>query len=200
MMWKRKMIDSYTTHNHHDFNARYSNTYGWLLREDNGKPLFVHLIEADGERLYFDIGTDFKYHAEVDGGARFEFIPVNKGWFATTDDDLVFLCRLPARQWKRGISENNTRATSLLGMRSVRITYDLLESIFNAKDIFPKETSVGTLISRHFVISKSGVVYFYNQSVGVFDKGTIILDTGLNITQELNDAIKRANLNYSVKV
>ena len=194
------MIDSYTTNNHHDFNARYSNTYGWLLRDDKEKPLFVHLIEADGERLYFDSGTDFKYHAEVDGGVRFEFIPVNKGWFTTTNGDVVFLCRLPARQWKRGISEHNTRATSLHGMRGLRINYDLLASIFNANDKGAKEVRNGTLISRHFVISNTGVVYFYNQSVGVFDKGTIILDTGRNITQELNDAIKRANLNYSVKV
>lgn len=195
------MIDSYTSSNHHDFNARYAGTYGWLLSDKvSGERSFVHLIEADGERLTFDMGGSLVYNTNINSGVRFQFIPVSRGWFASKDGRVLFLERIPARQWKRGISSQNTTVRDSNGLMGVKLTYAVLSDIFTKDDHrSPYKPSEPYCISQHFAINPYNQVYCFNIHVGDLKGNTITLNDTLSVAQELRDAIRRANLAFLVE-
>lgn len=195
------MIDTYTTNNHHDFNARYAGTYGWLLNdEDPTSKSFVHLIEADGVTLHFDMGGTIVYNSKINSGVRFQFIPVNRGWFDTTEGSVVFLERVPARQWKRGISSSNTQIRDSASLRQQKISYKLLHSVFTKDDHKP-EYSPGKAfcISRHFAINEYNAVFCFNTNVGSLYGDNIVLNNSLPILQELRDALRRVKSSFTVE-
>ena len=195
------MIDTYTSSNHQDFNARYAGTYGWLLNdEDPDRKDFVHLVEADGTQLHFDMGGSIVYNSKIDSGVRFQFIPVNRGWFTGVNDEVVFLERIPARQWKRGISSNNTSIRSSISLSGIRLSYKVLHSIF-MKDDHPPEYREGKAfcISRHFAINEVNSVFCFNVNIGSLRDGVITLNSQLAVQQELRDALRRVNLPFTVE-
>lgn len=196
------MIDTYTSNNHTDFNARYSNTYGWLLPDgEGGRKTFVHLKEADGTHMYFDTGTNMSYSAKIDTGVLFNFIPVDRGWFTSNDGRVLFLQRVPERQWKRGISSHNTRITNIDGMFNERLSHSILENIFtNEETIIPFTKGKPFRISKHFAIASKQHVYFYNQHIGYLVDDVLEVGSVHQVEQELGDAIKRSNLDFKVKV
>jgi hypothetical protein len=196
------MLDTYTTNNHTDFNARYSNTYGWMLPDGvGGRKVFVYLKEVDGLYLYFTTGSSMVYNAKIDQGVMFNFIPVDRGWFTTQGGSVLFLQRVPERQWKRGISPNNTRITNIEGMFSEKLSYTLLEAIFsNEGTIMPYKKGSPFRISKHFAISSHQNVYFYNQHIGYLVDDTLEIGKQHLVEQELSDAINRNNLTFKVKM
>lgn len=193
------MLDTYTSDNHRDFNARYSETYGWL--HDGDKKHFVFLTHTDGNAVYFNRSGDVSYSALINKGVIFEFIPVDRGYFTTIDGAVYYLSRVPARQWKRGISETNTVVRDLNNL-TVPITYKLLASIFNPEHSPHKFTGDNNngqfIISKHFAVNV-GVVLFYNQPVGFYRDGIIRLASDLVFT-ELQDTINRNNLPLKVTI
>jgi hypothetical protein len=185
------MRDSLTSSNHRDFGARYSQTFGWLVTGE--KKQFVYLQEVEDSRIYFTINnSSTRFHARMDAGVMFEFLPVNHGWFNTDDHQTYLLQRVPARQWKRGISIGNTQVgfLDLPGARN-EPTFDVLERIFSSKVGYSSPITSRGAISKHFAINKAGNVLFYNTPVGVYDpKGVIKLDNSL-VRQELTDLLRR---------
>lgn len=197
------MRDTYTSENHRDFNARYANTFGWLIQ--GSRQNLVQMLDGDAERFLFTMGTAQTYTAYIDGGAVFEFIPVKMGWFNTKDGNIVFLERHPARQWKRGICQDNTWAYKWesYGVVAERITYQLLESIFVSPITTTKEYILEKIearkpvaISQHFAIA-NGYVYFFKNTIGTMKDNTIKLNNS-NIKQELSDCIRRLGLEWSI--
>ena len=197
------MIDSLTRANHGDFNRRYVQTYGWLLNNDKKK--LVYVTNSDDMYVYFRTGGDMEYHAVRDTGVQFEFIPVNRGWFNTYDSSNVYyLQRVPARQWKRGISSGNTQIQHWVdgrGLMPIKMSYEILEKIFNVgfdphipKD--PMKTPVA--LSKDFAILGENI-YFNDQVVGVRKENVLLLHTDL-VQQELSDLINRRGYKYTVKV
>jgi hypothetical protein len=139
------------------------------------------------------------YSSRINSGVEFQFIPVNRGWFSSTSGEVYFLQRVPERQWKRGISQNNTRITNIDGMYSEKIGYNLLASIFNLKETITYQAGKPFCISKHFAISQKGIVYFYTTRVGAIKDNIITIGTEHNVLQELNDAINRNKLPFKVK-
>lgn len=194
------MLDTPTSDNYRDFGARYSNTYGWLLRPSRPKR-FVKLLDCDEDELRFRTSeTGTVYNAAVDSGVEFEFQQVEKGLYQVKDN-IYYLARVPARQWKRGICRANTDVQMLteFGFKDVEVKdYDLFNAIFSApiNHLYQPEVALGRspiLLSKHFCLSPPGVVYFYNISIGVWDKtGAITLTVGYEtVSQELSDVLRR---------
>lgn len=193
------MKDSLTTSNSGDFSQRYAGTYGWLHLE--GKREFVYVADVDNRRCYFNKAGDVQYHANADTGVIFEFIPVDKGWFNTTDGKLYFLQRRPARQFKRGIAETNTGVFDDR-MRQVKLTYKLLATIFeDGFDAWSHKTLARPgALSKHFAITdNNGTIMLYDAKIGQVVDGVVVLENNLFL-QELQDTLKRKNMSAKVIV
>lgn len=196
------MKATYTRYNARDFIQRYVDTYGWLLR-DEGSRKFVHITRAEEGRLYYETDGTSEYYATQDRGQVFEFIPVKKGWFNTSNGEAVLLSRVPARQWKRGISGSNTDIRRLVNGEFLLqrfVDYKELSSIFNDdfnKNNYPAKFDIGA-ISKHFCIDKNNQLWFYDSNVGKLEADTFILDNNI-IEQELRDLIKRRGWKFNVQ-
>lgn len=185
------MKATYTRYNARDFIQRYVDTYGWLLRDD-GSRKFVHITQAEEGRLYYETDGSVEFYARQDGGQIFEFIPVNKGWFNGTDGP-VFLSRVPARQWKRGISGSNTEIQKFNGgvLQNYILNYTELSKVFNddfnVKN-YPNTFKSGAL-SKHFCLVNNNL-WFYDTVIGILEGTTFKLSNDI-VAQELKDLIKR---------
>ena len=198
------MIDSLTSLNHGDFSARYRGTYGFFLTEP-GTKLLVNVTFVDRREARFTDIRGGEYSAYADSGLKFEFIPVNRGFF-NTEQHSYFLNRIPARQWHRGICGNNT-AILLLGHKWQTLSgssdafFAALQSIFvdpppDIKEVFTQymtDKRPSCALSKNFLLH-NGDVYFLRQQVGTIDKAAKIkLESDL-VVQEVKDAIKRADI------
>lgn len=189
----------FTSRDFRDFAQRYQETYGWLERD--GKPsILVKLKSVREDKTIFIDKNSFEYAALSDRGNFFSFLPVSKGSYLYLNT-IVVVQRIPARQWKRGICENNTSVRDLDGVY-YDINFSLLETIFgntenNTIKKF-KETLVGDLVlfNHQFSIYKNGV-YVYNLYIGEYFQGTIKLINEI-FAQELTDIITKERLPISI--
>lgn len=200
------MLDSYTHENMRDFGPRYADTYGFLVKPDQTKQL-VYISENDRNAVYFRCQDDgLQFHANIDSGVQFEFIQVDRGFFTGSDGNIYFMCRVPARQWKRGIGRNNTSLKLLTenGLTNQKLSLHLLSLIFNRKqsylydDLLPTQNFIA--LSKHFAMTTKKV-YFFETEIGTVDHQSqvISVDSEYKVTQELNDVIRRNGYSYTVK-
>jgi len=197
------MKDSLTSINHHDFRARYQGTYGYYIDSDTNKRLPVYVANCNQYRVTFSDITGRELHVNVNSGIDFEFVPVDRGFFQVLKD-VFYLERIPARQWKRGICPENTRAYAL-GDR-LRITaVNYLEVITNMIPLACEsgwelsKTGYPAALSKHFAISAANVLYFYYKEIGTVDhkKNSIKLHNDL-LLQEVSDLFRRSSMDVRV--
>lgn len=190
------MIASLTSRNHQDFRARFLGSFGYITLSD-GKKKLVKVTNVSEDQVTFKAGDLFDYYAKVDSNFRFEFIPVTRGWYNTTDGKCRLLTRLPHRQWHRGIHSDNTGIFDIFE-RNYPVDYDNLSKIFvpgfNNWE-YNKEQSE-CAISKFFAVTKSRV-YFLNRSIGTI-KNDLITLVDNTVKQELMDTIKRNNIPIKV--
>lgn len=193
------MLDTPTSNNYRDFHARYHNTYGWILRPGRDKQ-FVKLLECDETELRFTLDDGMTHHVNVDSGVMFEFQQVERGFYRV-NDDIWYLARVPARQWKRGICVANTQLM-LLDKSGKRWWvpedrgFDTFKVILTTPQNYACTGSKykHKLLSKHFCVTSAGHVYFYQQQIGNELEGRIKLtESGQIVQQELRDVIKRNN-------
>ena len=142
-----------------------------------------------------------------DTGVEFEFIPVNRGW-AHTGEKAYYFSRVPARQWKRGISTGNT---TLWEFGEFSTFADASHEMFSILSKISQSHLDGSFyrwlgkeitscaLSKHFALNSSDKLFFFDQPVGKFsrEENSFILDTSV-IYQELMDLIRRRNLGVGV--
>jgi len=206
------MIDSPTSSNVNDFKQRYQNVIGWYIDNESGKKILVRVHAVGPERVTFVDQAQHTYYAVVDGGVKFEFLPVEKAWRNTADQS-YYVHRIPARQYRRGISEENTICSSL-GFMETAYGDDLnwTKRIFSAYS-YPQEYKKevdrfladkrpnGVAISPHFAIGKRQV-FFNNLVIGSYSttaKDIKLSEVGLIVEQELRDCIRRNNYPFIVR-
>jgi len=195
------MYDTYTQENQRDFAARYCDTFGWLIDEKRNNKRLVYLAETDGDHLYFysQLGG-VKQHTIAGAGVMFEFIPVDHGWFKADNGAIYLLTRVPARQWKRGISRSNTSITGITG-NNVPVNFEVMSSIFNEKNpqTYTYSSARPIALSKHFAIDAKKNVFFYDSLIGTEDNGIITLKNN-HVLQELQDLVRRKKLPLEIKV
>lgn len=198
------MIDTPTTANLQDFKQRYSGVLGWYISEEDKSKILVTVSNVSNERVTFRDQHGGTYYAFVNGGVRFEFLPVEKSW-RNTEDACFFLYRIPARQWKRGICADNTSITSastLLGMWNTdgeRTWADRIFKIFSFNNTYREEVlkflegkRTTVAISPHFAIL-SNHIFLHNINIGTYKNNVITLTDGM-LLQELTDTIRRMGI------
>ena len=200
------MRDTLTSGWTDDFRKRYAGSYGWY--EGNGKTLLVKVLEVESEYMTFEDVKGIEYKAYTDSGVIFNFLPVTRGWYTGTDGKCYYMCRIPAKQWCRGINNSNTFigkyqqyynricATSWGLNTLINIFDNKVDAAFTKNQIKSfLEGEVKSCVASRFFMFNNKDVYFLNQLVGTIDKNTktIQLSTPL-IEQELKDLMVRNNI------
>lgn len=198
------MLDTLTLYNRDDFVQRYSQSYGWFLHPEKKQKVLSYIRKVDRERVVFVTSTgEFFAYAGTD--VQFEFLPITRGWFYGPSG-LVFLQRIPAKQFCRGISDKNTmvmEVNSLGKLVEGNLSLALLEDVFNpimqGKSFrsYLEGTLRGFVLSQYFALV-ANKVYFYNHLVGEFTNNNEIILSNPMIAQELSDTICRNNLPIKV--
>lgn len=201
------MKDSYTDSNAADFKQRYQGTFCWYLNPEGNGRLLVRIDSVNSGEVRFTDIYSRSLAAARNSGVEFEFSPVERGWHTTTDGTLFLTERIPARQWKRGICEDNTALFSFnKGMLVGLPVRDYLFKFYCNLDTKNEHKEAralanrGAVINRHFAISPGNVFMFYSKQEGTFnpDKKEIVLSNKM-ILPEVKDALRRENLNFSVR-
>ena len=198
------MRDSLTSRNAGDFNQRYNRSIGWLLDEKTKERKVLVVIRAvDHAKVTFTDLHGINYYANADQNIEFEFIPIDRGYFMGTDDALYYLQRVPARQWTRGISFQNTGVSRYASgrWRAEDATLQILHPILTNKNNygFVEGRKVNAL-SKHFAIADNSVL-FLQQNIGTYNldggKHSVVLN-GKLVFQEFLDVIRRKGYPISV--
>jgi len=176
-----------------DFHQRYKDTFGWFERE--GKPsVLVKLVSIEAHGLEFVDEQGFRYNAYPDKGNFFTFLPVVKGCYLF-GDKVVTVERIPARQWRRGICNDNTSITNTAGY-FYSVDFPIIKAIFtgqnNTIERYKLAKQLPVLLNSQFHIEHEGV-FVYNKRIGNFGDDTIILDDSV-FSQELGDLMKQHQL------
>ena len=193
------MKERFTSAGAEDFRRRYENTFGWILLRNERQ--FAEIKEVSEFEVKFSLGGNVNFYISADAPIDFEFAPLNRAWYNTPEKNKIYYVeRLPARQWKRGICNTNTRIVNSL-LAEEDISYDVLKSIYDPVTPYPKGTlnnATAVALSPHFAIS-AGNIFFYQDQIGVYDyAGVITLDNDL-VLQELSDLILERDLNIKVR-
>lgn len=195
-----------------DFRQRYEGTYGFFSDHKTGKRLLVHLERVDLEdsprKVVFRDrrGVDFSIKADVQDEIGFEFLPP-KSAFYNTMNGVYYVERVAARQFRRGICDNNCNVYILneRGFRRSGVNFDTLSAIFErpieiqaAIERF-KTGALPALALSPFMAILDGTLYMYKEPIGTLQENTITLkEGGMLFITELQDALKTLQLNYQV--
>lgn len=179
----------FTSEGYRDFSQRYSGTFGWLERKDKN-PVLVQLQNVNSDELTFIDANRIEYFARSDRDNWFSFIPVKKGSYLYKDG-IVVVQRRPARQWKRGICEDNTTITTLGDKQPLSVTFDILSNIFSPQYNYTVEKFRSfkggdlVLFNNQFSIYNN-VMYLYDIPIGQYKEGKLVLESDV-FQQEVKD-------------
>jgi len=180
-----------------DFGPRYQDTYGYL-HLPAGKRL-VQIISNNDEAVYFrQEDNGFNFHVAIDSALEFEFLPVNMGFYNTNEGNVYFMQRVAARQWRRGISRNNTAMYHVHQgqFNGTRPSLALLNNIFNSvQDYHNVQTSQDSFaLSRHFAVT-GDYLFFYKEQIGTRKENVLSVHAKCLCLQELQDCLQRNHAN-----
>lgn len=189
------MKDTLTYENLRDFNQRYSQSYGYLLK-DNGTrlPVFITNVSEDGAEFQSLDGVEF--NAKCGSGVTFEFAQIARRIWLSMEGQLLCTSRIPQRQWQRGISAGNTQCYHLThkGPMQAHINHTVMRGILF--DNPNKQTKGNILLSDQFAISGE-LVYLYHHVIGEYDVDNKIVKLEKQFSmfqQEVIDATKPFNI------
>lgn len=193
------MREEFTRNGAGDFSRRYQGTYGYFLSGE-GKKVMVQVDQVGEEQVHFTDKNKNPYTANADRGNVFEFIPVERGLYDCAAD-MIYVDRRPARQWKRGICNENTYLYSFSSGDNVSVVFNRLEAVFggdksnNLQDWLNKKRT-GVAFNRQFGVW-NGLLYLYNRVIGKIVKDVFKVDP--IFVQEMKDIVRDLELKFKVE-
>ncbi|HET8685655.1 MAG TPA: hypothetical protein VFM18_03190, partial [Methanosarcina sp.] len=198
------MHDSLTSNNWRDFQQRYQGTYGWL--DNKGKEIPVHIQNVSDRMVTFQglDGSEFFSYADKD--VKFRFAPLRRRLIiGGRTKSLLYITRHPARQWSRGICDNNTKIYTCGPdgrARAVSVNARNVEDVLLGENINEAVTDGQRILKLGDTFAINGqYVWLYSTPIGTFADNTISLAprTGGDLfQQELRDIIR--DFKYDIKV
>lgn len=170
------MFEKFMSNNAENFRQRYEGTYGFF-RNQTGKRLLVKLNTISDHRVDFEDAHGITYHlsADSENNIGFEFIPPASGWY-NTPEGAVFMQRVAARQFHRGVTAKNINLFTLHSglLTEKRLTFDLLSSMYET-GITPAEAISSNMkkgsvaLSRQFAIDTTKkLIYLLSEGIGSY--------------------------------
>lgn len=206
------MIDSLTRQNAGDFRQRYNGTFGYYTINEGprkGNKILVRLTDVNDSQVTFIDSRGSEYYVYADSGIPFEFLPLEKRVANTAKGNVIYGCRVPARQWSRGVSERNTSIINLQSRMAVSVNFVNLEALYSAEDNYPtafsefvKGSRKGAALDKKFSIIKNPDetinVKLFNSDIGVFSDGVAKIIPLFK--QEFSDMVSRSKFDIKVEV
>lgn len=190
------MRDTITSANSEDFRQRYEGTLGWLVTGPSSKKL-VKLTEYDEDAMHFVTAEDAEGYVLIDSGVEFEFIQVKRKIYQWDDGTLALLERVPARQFKRGISVDNTHIWKWVTSRGWLRENLNLRTLNKCMNDRPLRTGPYIKINDYFSIA-DGKVFIFRTEIGSINSEGLIKMSDDAFKQELADAIRREKFSYGL--
>lgn len=162
------MIDNLSNHEESDFLRRYQDTYGWMIKGDTKTLIQVRNID-EGMLTLRDANLEYINIPVDDDGPDFEFLSVEKKLFAYRNS-IYLASRVPARQWRRGVCESNTRIQLVGGRAQLDVDHATVTAMF-APATYPKQVPCGWLLSHQMAIVESRI-YLYDIQIGLVRQQT----------------------------
>lgn len=192
----------FTSKNAADFKQRYEDTFGFFTKPGTSDKKIVKFLQVNEDLVMFEDKRGVSYTVYPDSDIEFEFMSPVKKLF--TVGDIVFLIqRRPARQYQRGISENNTQIINLVTGGHSSPTFARLEAAIE-KQPEPKLFEQEYLLERRRTLQFSnifaavdGLFYLYGTCIGKVTGKTISLNDNIYI-QEVKDMIRDTGVNFEV--
>jgi hypothetical protein len=197
------MLEEFKSGTVRDFSQRYVGTYGYFTTEKDKRRILVHLSSIDHGDLSFTDDRGNSYTAKPDVGNIFEFLPLTRK-LILYKGTIVHISRKPARQWQRGVSENNTSLEYIGSGRKLSLSFALLKAAYlneyeytrrAEEDFLSKE--VGCLLLSDTFALVGDTVFLYNVKIGTLS-GTVIELTTALFYQELTDLLKSLGSQFTV--
>jgi hypothetical protein len=168
------MLQSLRNNTPRDFRSRYANTYGFYTKGDKRTLVFFTDVNDNNVSWIDQDGAD--YQSSWDSDITFQFLAPQRKVFMHRGS-VMYMCRIPARQWQRGIALGNTRLTKLSTRQHSTLSFQKLLSAFYT-DNDRNLVSVGAFLKG--IISEACVndmfaftgdrVWLYNQCIGTILK------------------------------
>ena len=130
------MKEEFTREHWKDFAQRYQGVFGWFETEKK-EQLLVRLTKVDENTLTFSDRNKIVYSARADKGNVFTFLPVEKGVYNSKNGDVLFVFRIPMKQYRRGVCPDNTGIRSLISNDAINVDFDTLDAIYNTDQTKP---------------------------------------------------------------
>ncbi len=193
------MREGFFTHNARDFRQRYNNSWGYFTTPSN-KKLLVLMNGIGDKQADFSDEDGVSFHALVDQGVEFEFIPVTKKLFVY-NDTLYYIRRRPARMWARGVNNQNTMLNIVSAKEGVYtdqgLTFAHIRAAFEKESFDPLQIGKKAYtLSSTFGVSED-VLFVYNEKIGTVEGENITLTTPI-FRQEILDIIRKQGLTFKV--
>lgn len=198
------MKEKFNSANSKDFAQRYQGTYGWWPMKDGSK-LFIYINLIDKNTAYFNNADGKKYEAWADQDNEFEFQPVERGLYNDQEDRVLWVRRVPATQWQRGISAKNTSVVNLESGRTLSVGFSTLVPVLEPKtpitvDDWLSGNRKSYAFNRRFGVIQDKSVVVYDSKIGDFDRSTYTIKLKDDLyLQEMLD-MKRDLRLYDVRV
>lgn len=201
------MFEKFMSTNARDFSQRYQGTYGFYSRD--GRKTLVQLVQVDMDRgvvtFYDHNKAEYRLNKDSTENVGFEFIPPKCEWHNTSKGAML-VRRVPARQYSRGICDNNT-SISDASLRPQSVDFANLLAIFESKVSAKKAAEEGRsfAVGPQFCVNPAmGAVMLFNQQIGELlpkESGmfTIRLFDSELFGVEIVDAFRRSDIPVRIK-
>ena len=185
-------LEEFTSGGARDFRQRYLEVYGFFPVDK--REVLVRVTEVNDNRMSFVDERGIQYSAYADKGVFFRFIPVTKRLFIH-NDNLYLAFRKPARQYKRGITYENTTFVSMSG-GNADVDFETVLSYNNSRQV---RSAKNCKILTDFLGVYEGSLFLYNQVIGTINDKTAYLSIPI-FRQEVLDALRINGMKQEVIV
>lgn len=128
------MFEKFLSANARDFSTRYQGTYGFYRGEDK-PPMLVRLQFVEDRVVFIDRrSAEYTLYADTQKDIGFEFLPPKSGFF-NTDLGALYVERVAARQFTRGVCSRNTKIYLMKpsGWQNLEVNFTNLALIYESK-------------------------------------------------------------------
>lgn len=193
-----------TSSNANDIDRYYNNTYV-KFKEYGEKLFFIQEVNSESIVGKDEDGNAFALYLDNANPYELAYTLPHRAVFQYKDGALL-LRRMPAKQYRRGICNDNTTITRVDTGDAVSINFEILKAFVNKPKYFtfthcfnkPKQKSLA-LSPRMSVITKTGIIKVDWQTIGQLDMVDKVVHCRRLFIEDLQTVMKNNNESFNIK-